>query len=702
MHEHLLINLLVMWIPFSKLRRRARSFLYYHFQDFLITKKVKAAFLGDMHIFKKSPTDFSFKECENPTVSIIIPCYNQYEYTRNCLWSILQNTKDVDYEIIIADDCSTDETKNITDHIKNITVARTPSNMRFLKNCNNAAKQAQGKYVLFLNNDTQVMPNWLKPLVDLIEGDKTIGMVGSMLLYPDFTLQEAGGIIFHDASGRNYGRGSRTPWAGEYNYVKDVDYISGASIMLSRANWEKLGGFDELFAPAYYEDTDLAFQIRNNLNLRVVYQPLSRVIHFEGKTNGTDLKSGQKQYQVVNAEKFRKKWDAVLARDHCTRYNTFYARDRSRNKKCLLFIDQIYLTFDKDCGSRASFQYLEFFQKQGFNVKFLAASRKVHDYHKTAIEQMGVECVCCDGIFDRDLEKWFIENGRYVDYIYLNRPTVAKRCFPLLEKHTNAKIIFQGHDLHHLRKMREYKTNPDEKLLKEVKSLEKTEREMLPQMDVVLYFSDTEIEKIKEMNLCIREMDTVPLYLFNQESDAKYIANDRRDIMFIGGYKHTPNQDAAKWLLNEIMPRVWAKKPDIKIHMVGSNMPKALADLAATYPNVVLDGFVTDEQLNTLYRQIKMSVIPLRFGAGIKGKIVEAIYNKVPVITTTIGAEGITSDQDFLTVFDDTEKLADAIIEMYDDNDRLQKISDASPAFIKKHFSENTVLEKFKKWIDIK
>ncbi|MCQ2599636.1 MAG: glycosyltransferase [Alphaproteobacteria bacterium] len=695
------VNILTIWIPIAVIRRGLRGFLLRNLYNMTMDKKIKNEFVKNYTIFTNVPDDFEFKKTLSTTVSIIIPCYNQYEYTKKCLYSILQNTHGIDYEIIIADDCSTDETKDILNHIKNITVVRPESNLRFLKNCNNAAKQARGKYVLFLNNDTQVMPNWLSHLVNLIESDKTIGMVGSMLLYPDFSLQEAGGIIYSDAGGCNYGRGKLKPWSGEYNYVKDVDYISGAAIMLAKETWEKLGGFDELFAPAYYEDTDLAFRIRNDLKKRVVYQPLSRVIHFEGKSNGTDLSSGQKRYQVINAEKFQNKWKEILSTAHCKPHDIFYARDRSKDQKCLLFIDSRFLTYDKDCGSRASFKYLEFFKKHGLNVKYLAKAKYPYDYHKDTIEQMGIEIICSDDLYDKRIQKWFEENGKYIDYIYLNRPDVAQWCMKYLKKYTTAKIIYQGHDLHHLRMMREYQINPSKRLLKATKRMEHLEKTLLPQMDTVVYFSDVEIDKIKEMNLNVKKLDTVPLYVFDDVSNMKYVSSKRQDIMFIGGYNHVPNVDAANWLVNDIMQAVWAKNPNIKLHLVGSNMPKQLQNLASKYENIIIDGFVTDTELKELYSKIKLSIIPLRFGAGVKGKIVDSMYNNVPVITTSIGAEGISSDEQFIIVRDDTDSIVKAIVDVYDDNEKLQKISDKSSGFIMDNFSTKTVLNKFKQWMDI-
>ena len=103
-----------------------------------------------------------------------------------------------------------------------------------------------------------------------MEKEKNAGIVGSKLIYPDGTLQEAGGIIYSDASGCNYGRNDN-PNALWYNYTKEVDYISGASIMLKKELWDELGGFDEYFAPAYYEDTDLAFRIRYEKGFKVIY-----------------------------------------------------------------------------------------------------------------------------------------------------------------------------------------------------------------------------------------------------------------------------------------------------------------------------------------------------------------------------------------------------------------------------------------------
>ena len=153
------------------------------------------------------------------SVSIIIPVYNQWDYTYMCLKSILENTEGISYEVIIADDNSSDETVNIEKYAKNVKIIRNKNNLGFLRNCNNAAKQASGKYILFLNNDTEVQKEWLKNLLQLMENDNTIGIAGPKFIYPDGVLLEAGCIMWKDGESWQYGMFD-SPDRPEYNYAR--------------------------------------------------------------------------------------------------------------------------------------------------------------------------------------------------------------------------------------------------------------------------------------------------------------------------------------------------------------------------------------------------------------------------------------------------------------------------------------------------
>lgn len=275
---------------------------------------------------------------EPPMVSIIIPAYNQWEFTYSCLDSILKNSDGVSYEIILADDNSSDDTQFVNQFVKNIRVVRNIKNLGFLLNCNNAATLAKGKYIVFLNNDTLVQQDWLKWFVKTMEEHPDVGMAGAKLVFSTGELQEAGGIIFKDGSATNYGR---FDWPGlsKYNYFKDVDYCSGACICLRTELWTKAGGFDPLFSPGYYDDTDLAMQVRA-MGYRVVYQPKTMIIHFEGISHGVDLTEGIKSNQPQNQRLFYEKWKHELERNHYARNeNTFKARDKGRGRHTILLID---------------------------------------------------------------------------------------------------------------------------------------------------------------------------------------------------------------------------------------------------------------------------------------------------------------------------------------------------------------------------
>ena len=637
-------------------------------------------------------TDFKqiiFDNITNPLVSIIIPVYNQFNYTYNCLESILNNSgKKIDYEIIIADDCSDDFTSNINEIIFNITVIKTPTNLRFLKNCNNAAKYAKGKYILFLNNDTQVQNNWLAPLVNLIENDDSIGAVGSKILLKNGLILEAVGVIWNDASAWNYGRLS-DPSMPEYNYVKEVDYLSGASILIRKTIWDKLGGFDENFAPSYYEDPDLCFSIRK-MGFKVVYQPLSVVVHFEGISNGTDTTKGIKQFQVINKKKFFEKWRLILEKEHFTKEtHIFHARDRSRDKKTILIINDYVPHYDKDAGSKTIFQYIKLFLNLGFNIKFIDDSFFKYDPYTSVLEQLGIE-VLYGTYYFKNWKNWLKNNAKYIDYVFLSRPHIATKYIDTIKKITNAKIIFYGHDLRFLREKREYEFNNDKNLLKSYNKWKYTEFELMKKANVTYYPSQVEVDEIKKINPSI-VAKVIPAFIFQIKPIIERNFTDTMDIMFIGGFLHNPNIDGVLWYIKEIFPVLNKLRADIKTYIIGSNVPKDFYNI--NYDNIIITGHLTEEKLNYYYKKCRLSIAPLRYGAGVKGKVIEAMYNQIPVVTTSIGAEGINGAESCMFIKDDPISFAKEIIRVYDNIDLLSKISIKEIELINRDYTQDAALK---------
>lgn len=639
--------------------------------------------VADIMYLQNGKIEFDVEE--SPMVSIILPVYNQLTFTYKCLKSILKHTKNVSYEVIIADDVSSDGTKILDKYIKGIKIVRNKKNYGFLKNCNNASNYARGKYILFLNNDTKVTENWLSSLVELIESDKTIGMVGSKLIYPDGRLQEAGGVIFNNGVGCNYGKFD-DPLKPEYNYVRDVDYISGASIMISKELWEKIGKFDERYAPAYCEDSDLAFEVKK-AGYRVVYQPKSVVIHFEGVSNGTDvnLTSGLKHYQVLNNEKLRKKWKKELENLPSKNSNRmdFSFRDRINNKKVILVVDHYVPEFDKDAGSRTTFQYLKMFVQQGYIVKFLPDNFNNSSPYTEILQQMGIEVLY--GLeYKNTIEDWLILNEENIDFIYLNRPHIASKYIDFLKKNTKIKIIYYGHDLHFLREKREYELTCDEYHLGESEKWKKIEFDIMKKSDVVYYPSYVEENEIKKMDKSIN-VKAINAYIFDNVDLYKNIDfNNKQGIMFVGGFGHRPNVDGVLWFAKNVYPLI-KKKNNIPFYIVGSNPTNEIRNLNGN--GIIVKGYVTDEELEKLYNTCKLVVAPLRYGAGIKGKVVESMCKGIPIVTTSIGAEGIKNAESILKIADTAEEFANEVIELYSNEKELVKISKEMRTYIVNNYS---------------
>ena len=252
-----------------------------------------------------------------PTASIIIPAYNQALYTERCLEQLGKTLpKNFSGEVVIVDDASSDETPALLDRWSDqdfqIQVLRNPKNSGFVASCNRGAAAANGDVLVFLNNDTLPQPGWLQPLLKTLRDEPAAGAVSGKLLYPDGRLQEAGGVVFSDGSAWNFGR-NEPAGAPLFNFLREVDYGSGALLATWRDLFTDLGGFDTRFEPAYYEDTDYCFAVRSK-GYRVYYQPASVVIHVEGASAGTDVNTGMKRYQEVNRIKFVEKWRVALQR----------------------------------------------------------------------------------------------------------------------------------------------------------------------------------------------------------------------------------------------------------------------------------------------------------------------------------------------------------------------------------------------------
>ncbi|QDH79899.1 glycosyltransferase [Echinicola soli] len=576
----------------------------------------------------------SFDKVSNPEVSIIIPVYNQLAYTYNCLQSILNHPPhNVTFEILVIDDCSNDSTEHFFTHnTVGIKYTRNSQNQGFLLNCNTAAKIAKGNFLYFLNNDTQVTMEWLDHLTKLFNNED-VGCVGSKLVYGHGLLQEAGGIIFCNASGANYGRNDLTD-RPRYNYIREVDYCSGASLMIKKADFDFLGGFDERYTPAYYEDTDLCFAVRNQLGKKVIYSPLSEVIHFEGISSGKIAKKGSiKNYQNVNKLKFAEKWNNSL-KQHLKEPDLNHGSRRLLPNKRMVFIDNIIPAFDKNSGSLRAFQLLKLIRELGYHITFVPDDANKTQPYFNALTEMGVEVLFRypnrPGMI-RELSSTLEK----ADVIWICRPEMNIEFSWLFNKYPKAKWIYDTVDLHHLRLKRQAIQTKDKDLEVEAEKVKEQELSLAKQANFTITVTNDEkiiLEKEGIQNVCVIPNVHEPI---KKPKDWKF--DQRKGILFIGAYDHHPNIDAVQWLVNEIMPEVWKELPNIKVTLLGSKPTIEVLTLKSNQVNI--PGFVQD--VSSYFVNHKIFVAPLRYGAGMKGKIGQSLAYKLPVITSNIGAEGM-------------------------------------------------------------
>jgi len=621
-----------------------------------------------------------------PQVSIVIPIYNQVPLTLRCLDSIARETAGIDYEVIVVDDCSPDPAVNQLAAVPHLRVHRNATNLGFVRSCNAGAHLARGTHLVFLNNDTLVTPGWLAALRSTFAERPDAGLVGAKLVYPDGTLQEAGGIVWRDASGWNYGRGE-DPRRPEFNYLKPVDYCSGACVMIARDFFAALGGFDELYVPAYYEDTDLAFRVRR-AGRQVYYQPRCEIVHFEGQSNGTDTAgTGVKRYQTLNRAKFEERWRAVLQTEQQEDPAAlFRARDRSGGRPVVLVIDHYVPQPDHDAGSRCIEHLIDFLLGAGFNVKFFPDNHAYDPHYTPRLEDKGVEVIDerLPGGFH--LADWLAAHGRELAYVFFSRAHISAPHLPLPAGATSARVLFLGHDLLSRSFTRAYQLTGESESARLAAEWRRWEEGVFPHVHAVYYPSPLEVEELHRVHPQLRAR-VLPLLTYPTPAepppDAAALAG-RQALLFVGGFRHRPNLEGILGFLRDSWPEIAAAHPEIVLHIAGSQTPPELHACAGE--RVRVHGYVSDTRLAELYREARMVIAPLRNGGGVKGKVLEALWHGVPVLTTPIGAEGIPEAGHAFAVAEIPD-FAATLLRLYGNPARLAAQALAGHAALARHFS---------------
>jgi GT2 family glycosyltransferase/SAM-dependent methyltransferase len=633
-----------------------------------------------------APELIQLPECEAPEVSLIIPLYAHAELTRACLCSILEHTTRVRYEVVLVDDEADEETQQLLEQVKGAKILRNEQNLGYLRSMNRGASVARGEWLVLFNNDTEVTRGWLEAMLDCAHSAPDVGVVTPKFVYPDGSLNEAGAIIWRDGTGMNYGRGD-VPERFQYEYRRESDYGSAAALMVNTELWKDTGGFDERYLPMYYEDADLCFEARER-GLRVLYEPEAVVVHIEGATAGNDVEAGHKRYQEQNRHKFVAKWRHRLeAEQHYSApANVRMAANRRRGQHVLV-IDHRVPMWDRDAGSLRILKIMQALAGLGARVTFMPENFARLEPYTRGLQQMGIEVLY--GQLDPRAEMATL--GPTLSTAILCRPHPSSQWLDTVREFApRAMAVYDTVDLHWLREARRSSiadspnaniaaTNGNMDLASispKARALRELELAMMRAMDATIVVSDHERKQV-ERDVPGAKVMVIPTV--HEVEPHVTPPENRAGILFVGGFEHIPNVDAAIRLVRDVMPAVWNELRDVRVTIAGSDPPPEVQELAS--PLVDVAGWVED--LQPLLERSRLMVAPLRFGAGLKGKVTQCLAEGLPVVTTTIGAEGLeVEDGESILIADDAGEIAARVVRAYRDDELWRRISRAGQSIV--------------------
>ncbi|MBW3665221.1 MAG: glycosyltransferase [Actinobacteria bacterium] len=623
---------------------------------------------------------------QTESVSIIVPCYDGWQLTSACLRSVFETVPPtLAVEVVVVDDASSDETfeqlEAWASREPRLRVVRNVRNLGFIHTCNRGAEHATGRFLIFLNNDTVCTHGWLEPLVETLRDRPDAGAVGAKLVYPDGRLQEAGGVIFRDGSGANFGKHDQHPGFELYSYLREVDYCSGAALATPAALFRELGGFDRTFAPAYYEDTDYCFSVRK-AGYRIFTQPASVVIHREGATSGTSPEHGVKRHQQVNRERFVDKWQTVLpechanpgAFDRATWHRLARPTGQGRQVRRALVCVPTLPSADRESGSKRLHDMVDVLLAEGWDVTLVAKDRGPDDRRildamwrrgvAAYVEPRGeLEQIVRDGAFDvAVLAFWFI--GELWG-------SLIRECSP------DTRVVIDTIDLHFLRESRRLFAGARRL---ESTVLDRTQAELMARelnvyasADAVLTVSDKEAQVVNDL---VGDSGLAHTVHDNEDVGHAHVGlSSRRGLLFVGNFRHAPNVAAARFLLSEIVPLL----PDgfLESHplsVVGNALEETDLATLCDRANVHMVGWVPS--VLPYLAANRMSVVPLTYGAGTKRKLVQSMIAGTPVISTSVGIEGLpVRDGAHLLVADEPADFAARVVDLAADDALWRRLS---------------------------
>ncbi len=648
-----------------------------------------------LHNFLFSQAEIEFPTVEQPLVSIILILYNRAELTLSCLSSILHNSFK-SLEVVIIDNNSSDRTSQLLDRIHGAKIIRNVENRHFLLASNQASEIATGKYLLFLNNDAQILGNSIHAAVTTIDRDRDIGAVGGKIILPDGTLQEAGSIIWRDGSCLGYGRGD-DPEASQYMFQREVDYCSGAFLLTPRDLFLELGGFDEAYQPAYYEETDYCVRL-HKAGKKIIYDPKVAILHYEFASSAKQdnaIELQQRNQRIFNTK--HQDWLQSQTTPDIT--NILAASQKKGEHKSILFIDDRIPHPYLGSGYTRSHKILNIMSDLGYLVTFYATDISYSESWQEAYHDItnNIEIIRDWGL--QKLEEFLKARQNLYDIIFISRPHNMSHLNSILTRHNfleNVEIIYDAEALYCLRDFayQELQNNP----VSEETKQQKIQDELALASSSNLIISVSPLEQQKFIEYGYQQVEILGHSLSSFPTPKQF--SERKDILFVGAIYdlQSPNADSVIWLSQEILPLIKQELGEtVRLIIVGNNSVPQLKEKIAMLDesSIKIEGRV--DNLLDFYNSSRLFVAPTRFAAGIPHKVHEAAAYGLPLVTTSlIGKQLQWQNEQDLLVADNAQDFARQCIRLYQDESLWQRLRDNALAKVESQCSPEAFTQQLK------
>ncbi|MBX7138579.1 MAG: glycosyltransferase [Oligoflexia bacterium] len=650
------------------------------FGSTLDRSKLFKLFGEQLQDFISSDRRLSFDPAPEPELSVVSVLYNRAELTLAFLKSLREELRGQNSEVILIDNASSDQTSELLTRISGVQVMRNPQNFHFIHGSNQGAALARGRYLLFVNNDTVLLPGAIAAALQRIKNDRSTGVVGGRLIHPDGRLQEAGSVVLGDGAAHAIGRGDN-PAAPDYLCSRQVDFCSGAFFLTERELFQTLGGFDHAYEPAYFEDVDFCFKARER-GRKTIFEPQCAIIHCEMASATSD--------QAAQALMLKNRAVFMARHEPALKERLLSKRIRQlRNPSTLLIIDDFIPRADRGQGAPRAALLMACALSEGFEVSLLATNEPAGS---TRADFPGLPSGIRQVEFYRrsEMERFFKEGERQFDVFIVSRPhnmqsfrTVWQDAGLVSPKSAviyDAEAIFARRTLLQREIIEGRSFSVDERA-----TVESLEMDVARGVDAVLCVSDSERKAFEAYGY---PSTHVLSHGVSIRGEGPPFAG-RSGFLMVGPTleSEAPNTDAVRWFVQEVLPQIAVLQRDAPtlFSLAGECRVESLRAMQTSNFNLL--GQV--QALERLYDTQRVFVAPMRYSAGIPLKVIEAAANGLPVVATPLVAHQLGwQDGEELLVGQSAEDFAVKCRVLHHNHETWQRIRTAALSRVRREYSE--------------